>query len=260
MKYKVSEKKIYTTTDYDKFVFTDWNRNISNSRVVLMVESITKVGWLPQPILVNEKFEIIDGQSRVMALKQLGMPVEFIIMPGIGRKECQALNLFQKNWTTKNYIDSYVADNNEHYIWLKEVIARYSKALTTSVVINVAIGKGRSYILGGQKNIIVNDGRFKLSPSEKTYVENVLFYLSRFSDTIDYVGGRKETFFGAIMFLYQLEELDRERICKVINDARYDGLVSSGTVEGWLQQIETLYNKRLQKCSRVDIVHEYKIA
>ena len=60
MKYKVSEKKIYTTTDYSIFIFTDWNRDVSNSRVVKMVESITKVGWLPQPVLVNEKMEIIE--------------------------------------------------------------------------------------------------------------------------------------------------------------------------------------------------------
>lgn len=259
MKYKVSEKKIYTTTDYDMFVFTDWNRNVSNSRVVMMVESITKVGWLPQPILVNEKFEIIDGQSRVMALKHLGMPVEFIIMPGIGRKECQALNLFQRNWTTKNYIDSYVADNNDNYIWLKDMISRY-KNLTPSVIIGVAVGKGLTRAMAGQSAIIVNDGRFKLSTSERAYVETILFHLSRFSETIEYIGGRKETFYSAIMFLYQLKELDQERICKVVNDARYDGLVCSGTVEGWLQQIETLYNKNLRKGNKVDIVHEYKIA
>lgn len=258
-RYSISEKKIYTTTNYDIFVFTDWNRDISNARVVMMVESITKVGWLPQPVLVNEKFEVIDGQSRVKALEQLGMPVEFIIMPGIGRTECQMLNLFQKNWSTKNYIDSYVADNNENYIWLRDIIVRY-KVLTTSTILGITVGKGKTRCMGGQSNIVVNEGKLSLTAEEKAHVEKVLFYLSRFADTANYLGGRKDNFYSAIMFMYQLEEIDRERLCQVVNNARYDGIISSGTVEGWLQQIEVLYNKNLRKDSKIDVVHEYKIA
>lgn len=257
--YTISEKKIYTTNDYDMFVFTDWNRDVSNARVVMMVESITKVGWLPQPILVNEKFEVIDGQSRVMALKQLGMPVEFCIEEGIGRTECQMLNLFQKNWTTMNYINSYASDGNENYVWLRNMLVKY-KVLTASVIEGLAVGKGRARYMAGQMNAIIHEGRLNLTDREKGEVEKILFYLSRFAETGKYLGGRQDTFYSALLFLYHLDGVDRERVCSVVNNARYDGLVASGTVEGWLTQIEILYNKNLRKGYKLDAVHEYKIA
>lgn len=259
MVFKESKRKIYITKDYDAFVFPDWNRDVSNGRVVKMVESIQKVGWLPEPVLINDKFEVIDGQSRVKALQKLGMPVEFCIVQGIGRKECQMLNLFQKNWTTKNYIDSYIADGNKNYIWLRDMLVKY-KSLTPFVVIGVAIGKGQKRTMSGASNDIISEGRLSLTDTEKARADESMFYLSRFADTANYLGGRKDTFYSALLFMYNLDGIDQERLCQVVNNARYDGLVASGTVEGWLMQIESIYNKGLRKANKVDVVHEYKVA
>ena len=259
MKYKASETKIYTTTDYEMFIFTDWNRNVSNSRVVKMVESIQKFGWLPEPVLVNENFEVIDGQSRVKALEALGLPVQFIIAKGIGRSECQALNLFQKNWSTKDYINSYISDGNENYIWLNEMISQY-KTIPASSIMSLVASKGRAIIPNGDSAGIISEGRLELSLLDQATLSKQLFYLSRFSETINYLGGRKDTFYQAVLFLFKMDGVDNERLCTVTNNARYDGLVSSGTVEGWLAQLEELYNRNLKKINKIDAVHEYKIA
>ena len=245
--------------DYDAFVFPKWNRNVSNARVVAMVESITKVGWLPEPVLVNEKFEVIDGQSRIKALQRVGKPVEFCIVKGIGRKECQMLNLFQKNWTTMNYIDSYVADKNQSYVWLRDTLKTF-KTIPVIVVTSIAATKGRGFSCGGQQNAIVKEGKLSLTASEMAALDDLLFFLSRFAETANYLGGRKDIFYSAITFLYNLDDVDNERLCSVVNDARYDGLVPSSTIEGWLRQIETLYNKKRRKENRVDMVHAFKIA
>ena len=259
MKYAESEEKIYTTTDYEGFVFTDWNRDVSNARTVKMVEAIESTGWLPEPVLVNEKFEVIDGQSRVKALERLNMPVEFCIKPGIGRKECQILNLFQKNWNTMDYINSYIADKNQDYIWLKQMIIKYA-ALSSGVVLAGCVSKGACVHNNGIISEVVSEGKFRIKEREKWHVEGLLFFLSRFVDTIKYLGGRKDTFFTALAFIYNLKEIDNDRVTKVINDAKYDSLVNSATTEGWLTQIEELYNKNLIKTKKVDIIHEYKIA
>ena len=261
MKYTESKEKIYTTKDYDGFVFTDWNRSVSNGRVVKMVEAIKTTGWLPEPVLVNEKFEVIDGQSRVKALEKLSMPVEFCIKPGIGRQECQTLNLFQKNWSTTDYINSYIADGNTNYIWLKGMIQKY-KVLSPTVVQNISANKGKTIgtINGGNYVRKITNGTFSVNKIEKAELDDLFFYLSRFADTIEYLGGRKDTFFAALTFMYHLDGVDNDRVCTVVNNARYDGLVTSGTIEGWLQQIEVLYNKNLLKRNKVDIMHEYKAA
>lgn len=53
--------KLYETKDYSKFKFLKGNRAIKEKRS--LIESIEKSGILV-PIDVNEKFEIIDGQTR----------------------------------------------------------------------------------------------------------------------------------------------------------------------------------------------------
>lgn len=260
MKYVESKDKIYETTDYEKFVFPEWNRGVSNARIVKMVESIKTFGWLPEPVLVNEKLEVIDGQSRIKALEKLNMPVQFCIKQGVSRKECQALNLFQKNWTTNDYINSYIADGNENYIWLKEMLQKFH-TLSATIVQIVAVYKNKPGCMNGGGYVDkITSGKLVVSPKDRIETENLLFYLSRFADTIDYLGGRKDTFYTALSFMYYLDDVDNERVCTVVNNARYDGLVTSGTVEGWLQQIESLYNKKLAKKNKVDIIHEYKVA
>ena len=258
MKYTKSAETIYTTTDYDGFIFTDWNRDVSNARVVKMVESIKAAGWLPAPVMVNEKFEVIDGQSRVKALERLGMPVSFCIRAGIGRKECQVLNQFQKNWTTTDFINSYVADGNPHYIWIKDMMSKY-KELTPRLILNVIAAKGNgSSFDGGTYEQKINSGEMVFSDRERKSVDDLFFYFMRFNESIETIGGRKGIFYSALAFMYHLDDIDKERVCTVVNNARYD-LVPAGTVGGWLQQIEDLYNKKLSKARKVDIIHEYKL-
>ena len=76
------------TTDYSLFKRLEGNRNVLEIRVKRITASIKKVGWIQNPVIVNEKMEVIEGQGRLEALKRLGMPVDYIIVPGIGLDEC----------------------------------------------------------------------------------------------------------------------------------------------------------------------------
>lgn len=260
MKYKASEKKIYVTTNYDMFKALIGNRDVKNGRVVKTMESIQEFGWLTEPILVNENFEVIDGQGRLEALRRLEMPIEFIIERGIGIKECQGLNHYQKNWSTMDYIDSFIAAGNENYVWLKSMINKY-KRLTNSVIFSIAASGGRSSTIGANDYFVaLENGTFKVSEQGRVDAEEAMFYLSRFIETAAHLGGRKDKLYSAIMFLYLLDGIDKERLCRTVNNGRYDGMVASSTVEGYLQQFEILYNKGLTKAKRVDMMHEYKIA
>ncbi|MBQ2600753.1 ParB N-terminal domain-containing protein [bacterium] len=68
---------VYRTTDYDKFKTLDGNRTVEKSRVNKILKSINDNGYIHCPIIVNERMEIIDGQGRLEAVKQLGIPVEY---------------------------------------------------------------------------------------------------------------------------------------------------------------------------------------
>ena len=88
--------KVYETYDYDKFhIMEKGNRKIDHDRKI--AHSMNE-NFLFSPILVNEKFEIIDGQNRFIASKSLNKPIYYIIKKGYGIKEVRILNSNAKNW------------------------------------------------------------------------------------------------------------------------------------------------------------------
>ena len=117
--------KIYITDDYDKFKKLTGNRDVKGTKKI--VASIKSVGYVLSPILVNENFEVVDGQNRLEALKQLELPVPYIIQNGIGIEECRHLNIGQSNWNTTQFIRSYAESGNESYIRLLDLINDFSK-------------------------------------------------------------------------------------------------------------------------------------
>jgi hypothetical protein len=67
---------IQVTSDYDQFVIMEANREQNRGHIEAIKAAFGEMGNLTrvQPILVNERFEIIDGQHRFIACKELGEP------------------------------------------------------------------------------------------------------------------------------------------------------------------------------------------
>ena len=85
---KINE--VYETNDYSQFKFLNNNRDISTKHVNKLIKSM-KEKRLISPILINESGQIIDGQHRFEAQKNLGFPVPYIVQKGYGEKEAQGL-------------------------------------------------------------------------------------------------------------------------------------------------------------------------
>lgn len=114
---KVTE--IYQTYDYDKFKIMDDNRNVNLLHIKRLVESFNEK-QLICPIIVNEKFQVIDGQHRLTASKESEMPVYYYIAYGYGINEVQKLNTNQKNWVKTDYLDMYCAEGRKPYLLFKK--------------------------------------------------------------------------------------------------------------------------------------------
>jgi hypothetical protein len=82
-------------------------------------ESFQKA-YLLSPIIVNEKFEIIDGQHRFEAAKQIGVPINFLVAPKYGLKEVQMLNENMKNWKNEDYLNAYCDLKHPEYLKLTD--------------------------------------------------------------------------------------------------------------------------------------------
>jgi hypothetical protein len=66
------------TRDYDRFTIMDSNREINPKKVEKFVGLIKDRG-VQQPIIVNTKGQIVDGQHRYMACKKIGAVIPYVI-------------------------------------------------------------------------------------------------------------------------------------------------------------------------------------
>jgi disulfide oxidoreductase YuzD len=116
--------QVLMTGNYSMFSHFDGNRNVNPKHVVRLKESMKKQ-YLFSPIIVNEKKQIIDGQHRFDAAKQLGLPIYYIVVRGYGLSEIHLLNSNSSNWGKIDYLQGYCDLGQKPYIQFKDFMQKY---------------------------------------------------------------------------------------------------------------------------------------
>ena len=140
------EIKVYETRKYSVFKKLEGNRDLCSVKKI--VDSINKVGYIPSPVCVNENMEVIDGQNRIEALKQLGMPVHYYIVNGVGLEEARQMNIGRKNWQLIDYFKSFAAEGKEEYVYFLKMLEkhnRYRLLELWSIYYGATNGRGNRY-------------------------------------------------------------------------------------------------------------------
>jgi hypothetical protein len=116
--------KVYKTSNLSIFKQIDGNRVPNLQHVRRLTDSINVNGMKCNPILVNENMEVIDGQHRLMAAKESESFIYYIIVKGYTLSEVHTLNLNQKNWGKKDFMEGYANMGIESYIKLKKFVEK----------------------------------------------------------------------------------------------------------------------------------------
>ena len=114
--------KVYKTNDLTIFNVIRGNRSPNPNHVRRLTESIRVNGMMCNPILVNELLQVIDGQHRLLAAGHAKSHIYYIIVKGYKIKEVQTLNLNQKNWTKRDFMNGYADMGKSSYIKLQEFV------------------------------------------------------------------------------------------------------------------------------------------
>ena len=85
------------TKEYSKFKFLKGNRDINESHVKRLMISF-QIHYLLTILIVNDHFEIIDGQHRFLAAKNLGLPIIYLIKPEYGVTEVKKYHENFNKW------------------------------------------------------------------------------------------------------------------------------------------------------------------
>lgn len=118
------QEQVHKTFDYSGFTFLKGNRTINQANVKRIEKSMTK-RYLISPIIVNEYYQIIDGQHRFFAVKKLQLPLYYIVIKGYGLTEVQILNTNSSNWKKVDYLKAYCDLGYPEYLKFRDFMTEF---------------------------------------------------------------------------------------------------------------------------------------
>lgn len=168
---KEKEERILSTTDYDQFIKLDGNREYNKGLLTVLSESIQNDGDFLKynPILVNEKMEIIDGQHRLKVAKSLGVTVYYIVGEGLRLTHAQVFNSRKRQWTSTDFLHSFVSMGDRD----AQALSDFMGAYRLSVAISVKL-LSKSISAGSMKRF--REGKFEVV--DAAWAENAAGLLS----------------------------------------------------------------------------------
>ena len=252
----MEEKKVvynvYITKDYSIFKRLVGNRDIPESRISKIVESIQTIGWVHNPIIVNENMEVIDGQGRLTALQRLKMPVEYIVAEGAGNKECIYMNMNMVNWALPDFIKSYAEQGNENYQRLLSLIENYANG-------NLNIISTAVYRVSKAKTREIKSGILQLTEEQYRAAIPRLEYIKPILEEIDYkkLPGSVVTLMQTLIYYYDYPEVDKERLKYSVEKYIYNATpwVLNTDCE---REVENCYNYGLSLEKKLSIAYLVK--
>lgn len=130
---RIAVNQNYQTTDYSLFKKLKGNRPLSSVHLKRLEQAIRKYGMLEVDIIVNEHFEVIDGQNRLQAAKNAKAPVYYKVVGGYGLREAKILNENLSQWKKSEHLESYCELGYPEYMKMKQFMNEYKGVFSFSV-------------------------------------------------------------------------------------------------------------------------------
>ena len=217
------------TTNYTNFKLVESNRDVSKGLVKRIEKSIKELGYVKsRPILVNSNFEIIDGQHRFNACKNLGLPIHYEVFNGDSETDnlMIKLNSVQQVWSVKDYCNHYAKKGVAFYIEVIKLQEDYKLGISNTLTI-CAKSKG-----GGFAKEVHNGLDFKLNEKRYFIIDFVQkYHLLNYNKTHHFV--------SAIKIL--IDKCDKKQIDKL--EKSIMSIPQQPNVGTYLNVFENIINK-----------------
>lgn len=239
--------QVLQTTDYSLFTFLEGNRPLNKPHLIRLKRSFEKK-YLFSPIIVNEKYEIIDGQHRFTNAKEMGLPVNFIIIHGYSLNEVKTLNSNTSNWSFPDYLNAYCDLGYPHYLKMREFMNEYpdfgisacqiilsQKTMTRRQSTAKELGTQR-----GQFSLrTFQDGGFEVLDYERS--KEIAEMILRFKPY--YEGYNRGLFVKTMLTVFRIKGYDHNQmISRVASNPR--AMVHCANVSQYKEMLEEIYNYR----------------
>lgn len=237
---KVAGRENLLTKDYHKFNRIIGNRPIDVKQVKKLVSLMMPQGehsLKNYPIKVNEKLEVIDGQHRLQAAKQLNHYIYVDVQSGLGIEQVMGINGSRgKKWTTESFTNLHCERGNSNYITLENFANKYK----IRVAYAQALLSGNSHD-GGISNI----NQFQQGSFKVTSLNQAMTIMELVSKLEPYVPcSKKRGFIVAIQKLYYMPEFNFDRLLHQFKNKGLRMDVHTGSTREFLVDLERIYNHK----------------
>ena len=242
--------KIYETNNYSIFSLINGNREIDRAHVAQLKYSIKNYGYLNSPITVNKKFEIIDGQHRFTAAKELNLPIRYIIQDNYGLNEVQIMNTNGKNWRKSDYLESYCDRGNSNYLKLKKFMNEFPEfgiSSAESILTNCVGGiNNRGSVDGDDTNRVKNfqNGNLVISDENLKNGIDIAKKIQMFKPYYD--GYNRRIFVSAMIGIFKNENYNHNQMIQKLN-LNSTVLKHCSNVMQYKECIEQIYNYKTRE-------------
>lgn len=252
---------VLLTKDYGMFKHITGNRQLNEGNIQAICNQLIDRGQ-QQPIIINDRNEIIDGQHRLEACKRLKMPVQYIKRSGANLDDVISTNVVGRKWAISDYINRYVAEGNRDYIELDKFVTEAKKmGFAPSVAIKIAVNGTPQYYYMCDDGVVrlngsqisgpskkhkklyavgneVKIGKFKMRNPEDAYAR--MHQILAFKEWSFY---SKTGFVNAIMQCMRITEMDFDRLLE--SARKYPRKwTNEATADNFVRMFEDVYNWR----------------
>ena len=242
--------KVYETTDYEKFTFVVGNRAVKTKGVkwTTLLESIKEHGQL-EPALVNERFEVINGQHRLICCKELGVPFKYTFGEFNATGEIIGEANRSTKWGLREYINFYSSQTDARAISYKYLEALRSEFHINDTALTVLVHAGTD---GTRVRTEIESGKLKLSSELYNAIRECLseLYALGFNNWIKENRGNSKVYWAAVTYAWRHPDVDMKRLIKVMWENEYR-VPSTSKVSELLRALSEIYNRRLAKANRI---------
>lgn len=229
----MKEPVILKTEDHDIFKDITSNREVDRRHVKHLKDAIKEINLLHiNPILVNINLEVVDGQHRLEAARELELPVYYLVDDNISKEHIAGLNSNQKNWTILDYVNYYAVERIPEYLVLSDFICQHpSVSISTLLQLLNPSGERNSKNFKAGKLNVSNKEKAKQILKDVDAVRNL---------GIEHAYDRN--FVLALKDAHSVEGYRSEQFLTKLENNRLE-LFKCAKKTQYLQLIEQIYNK-----------------
>lgn len=228
---------VMQTTNYELFNTLKGNRVVSDNHVRNLVRSISEHNMLSaNPIIVNKNFDVIDGQHRLEAARQLGIPVHYVFNDEAALEDIQRLNTVSRAWGLVDYMESHIQRGNRNYVILRDFHRRFGSTLSVSLLLLSSQGE-----LTTDKGLMQKFKRGEFAVKDYHYAEETALRLQEIEPYAEagIVGDRE--FIRALSVVYKQVKHDFLMEKLRIHTSK---LQRRANIKDYLRQLEDICNYR----------------